>query len=139
MQAGADTMQGISDINIIGIDETRPPFIRKEPYIDIYFELSHQAPIEWCKDLNSLFAQNHSTSNVNIDEKEGLFIKTWVRTPNEITSLLEKLKEEISECTHQYIERIQLNSQQSSGDTSETNESSEQANLNKIIASLIFN
>ena len=48
-------MQGISDINIIGIDETRPPFIRKEPYIDIFFELSHQAPIDWCKDLNSLF------------------------------------------------------------------------------------
>jgi len=132
-------MQGISDINIIGVDATRPPFIRKEPYIDIFFELSHQAPIDWCKDLNSLFALNHTTSNANIDEKEGLFIKTWVRTPDEITSLLEQLKEEINDCTHQYIERIQLSSQQSDGETSETNESSEQANLNTIIASLIFN
>jgi len=132
-------MQGISDINIIGVDETRPPFIRKEPYIDIFFELSHQAPIDWCKDLNSLFAKNHTTSNAIIDEKEGLFIKTWVRTPDEITSLLEQLKEEITECTRQYIKRIQLSSQQSgSGDIAQTNESSEQANLNKIIASLIF-
>lgn len=131
-------MQGISDINIIGVDETRPPFIRKEPYIDIFFELSHQAPIDWCKDLNSLFALNHTASNANIDEKKGLFIKTWVRTPDEILSLLEQLKEEITECTRQYIERIQLNSHQSGDETSETNESSEQANLNKIIASLVF-
>jgi len=132
-------MQGISDINIIGIDAKRPPFIRKEPYIDIFFELSHQAPIDWCKDLNSLFAINHTTSNANIDEKKGLFIKTWVRTPDEIMSLLEQLKEEITECTRQYIERIQLKSQQSGNDTSETNASSEQTNLNNIISSLVFN
>ena len=132
-------MQGISDINIVGVDATRPPFIRKEPYIDIFFELSHQAPLDWCKDLNSLFAINHTTSNASIDEKEGLFIKTWVRTADEITSLLEQLKEEITECTNQYIDRIQLSSQQSGGDTTEINESSEQNNLNKIIASLTFN
>ena len=131
-------MQGISDINIIGIDETRPPFIRKEPYIDIFFELSHQAPIDWCKDLNSQFVLNKITSNANINEKEGLFIKVWVRTADEITSLLEHLKKEITHCTSQYIERIRLSSQQTGADTSTTNESSEQANLNKIIASLVF-
>ena len=131
-------MQGISDINIIGIDETRPPFIRKEPYIDIFFELSHQAPIDWCKDLNSQFVLNKITSNATINEKEGLFIKTWVRTADEITSLLEQLKQEITDCTDKYIERIQLSSQQTGTDTSKTNESSEQANLNKIIASLAF-
>ena len=131
-------MQGISDINIIGIDETRPPFIRKEPYIDIFFELSHQAPIDWCKDLNSQFVLNKITNNATINEKEGLFIKVWVRTADEITSLLEHLKNEITHCTGQYIERIRLSSQQSGVDTSQTNESSEQANLNKIIASLTF-
>lgn len=130
-------MQGISDINIIGVDETRPPFIRKEPYIDIFFELSHQAPTDWCKDLNNLLALNHTPNNANIDEKEGLYIKTWVRTPDEITPLLEQLKEEIIECTNLYIENIRLNSQQS--DTSESNESSEQLDLNEIIASLNFN
>lgn len=131
-------MQGISDINIVGVDATRPPFIRKEPYIDIFFELSHQAPIDWCKDLNSLFAINHTTSNASINEKEGLFIKTWVRTTDDIAPLLEQLKDEVSECTRNYIERIQLSSQQSGGDASKINESSEQENLNKIISSLNF-
>ena len=138
MRAGVDTMQGISNIKIIGIDESRPPFIRKEPYIDIFFELSHQAPIDWCKNLNSLFAINHTTSNAKIDVQEGLFIKTWVRTQDEIKSLLEQLKEEITECTGQYIERIRLSSQQSNSLASETNISSEQDNLNKVIASLRF-
>ncbi len=131
-------MQGISDINIIGIDETRPPFIRKEPYIDIFFELSHQAPIDWCKDLNSLFVQNKFTVNAIIDEKEGLFIKVWVRTAEEITSLLEHLKKEINHCTGQYIERIRLSSQQTGDDKTETKQSSEQTNLNNVIASLTF-
>jgi len=132
-------MQGISDINIIGVDETRPPFIRKEPYIDIFFELSHQAPIDWCKDLNSQFALNKITSNSSINETEGLFIKTWVRTADEIESLLEQLKKEISRCTDQYIERIRLSSQQAGDDTYETNKSSEQKKLNNIIASLVYN
>ena len=132
-------MQGISDINIIGIDETRPPFIRKEPYIDIFFELSHQAPIDWCKDLNSLFALNHTSSNAVINENEGLFIKTWVRRPDEITLLLEQLKAEVTECTRQYIERIQHSSQNSGGETSETKASREQTNLNGIVDSLVFN
>ena len=131
-------MQGISDIKIIGIDDARPPFIRKEPYIDIFFELLHQAPTDWCKDLNNLFAQNHPTKNASIDEKEGMFIKTWVRTPDEITPLLDQLKDEITECTQKYIERIQLNAQNSAGNTAETNESSAQLNLNNIIASLVF-
>lgn len=131
-------MHGISDIKIIGMDKTRPPFIRKEPYIDLYFELSHQAPTDWCKDLNYLFTKNKITKTANIDEKGGLFIKTWVRTADEISPILEQLKEEVAECTHQYIKRIQLNSQQSGDDKSETNESSAQANLNRIVDSLVF-
>ena len=131
-------MQGISDIKLIGVDPTRPPFIRNEPYIDIFFELSHQAPSDWCKDLNGLFAINHSTNNVTINDKEGLFIKTWVRTADEITSLVEQLKNEIAECTQQYIQRIKFTSKQSGSETDEISESNEQANLNKIIASLSF-
>ena len=131
-------MQGISDIKITGIDEARPPFIRKEPYIDIFFKLSHQAPTDWCKDLNSLFALNHSSKNASINEKEGLFIKTWVRKPDEISSLLEQVNDEIAECTRQYIERVNLNSQQEGGETFETLQSREQSNLNNILASLNF-
>lgn len=132
-------MEGISDIKIIGIDETRPPMIRKEPYIDIFFKLSHQAPSDWCKDLNYLLTQQVSTANTTIAEKEGTFIKTWVRTAEEINTLLDQLKTTITECTRQYIERIQLAAQQSGiGETSQTLESSEQSKLNKILASLDF-
>jgi len=132
-------MQGISDINIIGIDAKRPPYIRKEPYIDLYFELSHQAPIDWCKDLNNLFTLNAATSNTKITIKEGLFIETWVRTPEEITQLFEQIKLTVSECNQQYIERIQLAAQQSGdSDAAKGNESSQQTLLNKVVASLDF-
>ena len=73
---------------------------------------------------------------MDMTKKKGPTIKNWTFNILSITD--EQLKEESTECTHQYIERIQLNSQQSGSDTSETNESSEQANLNKIIASLAF-
>jgi len=132
-------MEGISDLRIIGIDETRPPTIRKEPYIDIFFELSHQAPSDWCKDLNYLFSQQVTTANSTIAEKEGTFIKTWVRTADEILSLVEHIKTTITECTRQYVERIQLAAQQSgNSDSTQSNESKEQANLNQIISSINF-
>lgn len=132
-------MEGISDLKIIGIDEKRPPVIRKEPYIDIFFKLSHQAPSDWCKDLNYLFTLQVSTANATITEKEGIFIKTWVRTSDEILALFDQLKVTITECTRLYIERIQLAAQQSGNSSpTQTNESSEQANLNRVLASLDF-
>lgn len=101
--------------------------------------MSHQAPIEWCKDLNALLNKQVATANTTIAEKEGTFIKTWVRTSDEIISLVEQIKLAIVECTRQYIERIQLAAQHSGdADTSQNLETGEQANLNRIIASLDF-
>ena len=130
-------MEGISDIKIIGIDETRPPRIRKEPYIDIFFKLSHQAPSDWCKDFNNLF--HKQTATVQIKENEGQFIETWVRHPDEIVPLFELIKEALQECTRQYIERIEISARQNNdSETSSKQVSGEQARLNKIIASLEF-
>lgn len=130
-------MEGISDIKIIGIDEMRPPIIRKQPYIDIFFKLSHQAPTDWCKDFNSMLTKHPSAPK--IIEKEGTFIKTWVRTPDEIVALLNKLKDSVAECTRQYIQRIELSALKASNEnTSITEETGEQGRLNKIIASLDF-
>ena len=72
-------MEGISDIRIAGIDERRPPRIRREPYIDLCFRLSHKAPLDWCQD----FADHLSKAGlpVKMDAKECLYIETWVRTP----------------------------------------------------------
>ena len=130
-------MEGISDIRIIGIDEKRPPKIRKEPYIDIVFKLSHQAPADWCRDFNALFVKHPATPK--IDEKEGLYIEAWVRKPDEIAAVLDLLKDKVAECNRQYIERIAL-SVRNAGDEniSLAHEGGEQGRLNRIIAALDF-
>lgn len=130
-------MEAIRDLKIIGIDEMRPPRIRKEPYIDIFFKLSHQAPEDWCRNLNDLLARE--PGKFKIKEKEGVFIETWVRTADEIVELLESLKLNVAECTRQYIERIERARHNSDdADTLLAQETGEQGRLNRIIAALDF-
>jgi hypothetical protein len=131
-------VEGISDIKITGIDEKRPPVIRKEPYIDIFFKLSHQAPADWCKDFNALLSKHPTTPKIK--EKEGLYIEGWVRTADEIVAFLEQLKEKVAECNRLYIERIELslrNSNEANTLLAQQGDG-EQGRLNRIIAALIF-
>ncbi|HEY5603248.1 MAG TPA: hypothetical protein VIM41_09080 [Gammaproteobacteria bacterium] len=131
-------MEGISDIKIIGIDNKRPPIIRKEPYIDIVFKLSHQAPMDWCKEFNALLSKHPSTPRIK--DKEGLYIEAWVRTPDEIAALLKQLKDTVAECSRQYIERVEL-SLRNTGDANALlaqQGAGEQGRLNRIIADLDF-
>ena len=130
-------MEGISDLKIIGIDDRRPPLIRKEPYIDVVFKLSHQAPADWCRDFNELMAKHPATPKIN--EKEGLYIEAWVRDPDVIAEFLELLKKTVIECSRQYITRIELKSQ-NAGDANAllAKETGEQGRLNRIIAGLDF-
>ena len=97
-------MEGISDIQIIGIDDKRPPRIRKEPYIDLFFRLSHQAPGDWCSIFNVLLGKH--ASNAKIKVKEGLFIEAWVQKPEDIPLLLALLKDKVAECSRLFIELI---------------------------------
>jgi len=130
-------MDGISDLRIIGIDDLRPPIIRKEPYIDLYFKLSHQAPEDWCRDFNSLLAQHPASPKIK--EKQGRFIESWVRTPDEIVALFDLLKQTVADCTRQYIERIEDAAKLANAESMAANEESdEQSRLNRIIASLDF-
>ena len=137
VRKGVKAVEGISDLRIIGVDERRPPIIRKEPYIDIYFKLSHKAPADWCNALNSML-KKHSCE-ARIKEEEGLYIETWVRTTDEIVALLTLLKDKIKNCSRQYIERIELAARNAvAANASLSNESGEQVRLNKIIAGLNF-
>ncbi len=130
-------MEGISDIKIIGIDERRPPKIRKEPYIDIAFKLSHQAPADWCNAFNTLLSKHPTTPKIK--ESEGLYIETWVRSPDEIVTFLESLKAKVAECSRQYIERIQLSALNAcDANAALEQEAGEQGRLNRIIAALDF-
>jgi len=129
-------MEGISDLKIIGIDEMRPPRIRKEPYINLFFKLTHEAPKEWCEDLNRLVAKGSYPAK--IEPSKGLFIETWVRKPEEIQTALDELKQAVSTCNDAYIARIEAEARAAAdvGDSSE--EGGEQGRLNRIIAGLNF-
>lgn len=130
-------MEGISDIRITGIDEKRPPRIRKEPYIDLCFRLSHKAPLDWCQD----FVDHLSKADlpVKIETEECLYIETWVRTQDEIVGHLQMLKKAVAECNMRYIEKIEASERDRDGDVDAlAKEAGPQGQLNRIIAALDF-
>jgi hypothetical protein len=130
-------MEGISDIKIIGIDEKRPPVINSAPYIDLFFKLSHQAPLDWCTEFNALVSKHPGSPKIK--KNEGLYIESWVKTPDMITDYLEQLKTKVTLCSDMYIERIEQAARDtSSNDVSGVAEDSPQGRLNKIIAELVF-
>ena len=131
-------MEGISDIRIAGMDENRPPRLRKEPYINLYFRLLHKAPPDWCEGFNDLLVKHEYAPKINAEE--GLYIETWVRNPDEIAGLFQVLKEKVTECTTQYIEKIAASKRESDSDNDllQKEGGGEQGRLNKIIAGLNF-
>lgn len=131
-------MQGISDIRITGIDEKRPPRIRREPYIDLCFRLTHKAPIDWCHDFTD--SQSKAAFPSKIDTNECLYIETWVRTQEEIVPHLQKLKKAVAECNARYIEKIEASERDRDGNIDAlAQEAGPQGQLNRIIAALDFN
>jgi len=130
-------MDDISDIRIVGMDEKRPPIMRKEPYIDLVFRLTHKAPVEWCRDFVSAQINVQYEAKINIDEC--LFIETWVRTPDEIPGHLQSLQAMVTECNARYVENIQASERDRDGVHDKLqNEEGPQGRLNRIIASLDF-
>ena len=130
-------MEGISDIKITGIDQKRPPKLRKEPYIDLVFQLSHKAPPDWCKDFNDSLSKNPYAPKINLDD--GLYIQTWVRSIDEIVGHFQLLKTSVAECTVRYIEKVQQSARAADGESSLSKDGGgEQGRLNAVIAGLDF-
>lgn len=129
-------MEGISDIRICGIDEKRPPRILKEPYINLFFKLTHQAPKDWCEDFNQLVSKEKYPAKLN--PATGLIIETWVRKPDEITNSLDILKEAVVTCTQEYISKIDARIAASANAQDKLGDDGEQGRLNKIIAALNY-
>ena len=130
-------MQEINKIKIIGIDLERPPKIRKEAYIDLFFKLSEKAPLDWCEDFNTLSLRMSPT--FKISKNDGLYIEAWVRDMKDIAPQLKKIQQKILDCNEQYIEKArqkQLAILAANTDTSSSN--SRQLELNEIIADLEF-
>lgn len=130
-------MDSISDIKITGIDDERPPRMRKEAYIDLNFKLSHKAPLEWCEDFNALGSR--LDPGAKIDKIKGLVIETWVRDMDLIVAQFEKLKKTILLCNSQYIEKIRLRKlAAASKGATVTGMDGQQNRLNEIIAQLNY-
>lgn len=130
-------MEGISDLKIVGLDEQRAPRIRKEPYIDIVFQLSHKAPADWCEAFNASLRKHPATPK--IVESEGLFIEGWVRSPDEIAAYLDVLKKKVAECNAAYIARIEQAERDAiSSNSASSEEAGEQGRLNRILATLDY-
>ena len=129
-------MEGISDIRICGLDEKRPPRIINKPYIDIFFKLVHQAPKDWCDDFNQLVAKGKYTAKIT--PAAGLFIETWVRTPDEIEDALKTLKTAVTTCSQQYNAKIDSRIKAAADAQDKPGDEGEQGRLNKIIAALNF-
>ncbi len=132
---GCDAMEGISDIRIKGIDESRPPRIRKEPYINLFFVLNHKAPAKWCDAFNNLVSKRQYP--VKIEPDEGLFIETWVREPDEIADLVDALKQVVTQTSEEFVARIQAENMAAAQSVDSENEG-EQGRLNRILANLNF-
>jgi hypothetical protein len=130
-------MQNIDDIKIVSIDTDRPPIVRKEAYIDLFFKLSEKAPLDWCDDFNALGRQ--IDPGVKIDKNVGLCVDAWVKDMGQIAPHLEKIKLKILECNEQYIEKArQKQLALLAANTSQVGTNSEQFKLNEIIADLKF-
>jgi len=131
-------MQDINNIKIVGIDNDRPPKIRKEAYIDLFFKLSEKAPLDWCEDFNTLSLRMNPA--VKIAKNDGLCVEAWVRDMNDIAPQLEKIKQKILDCNEQYIEKarqkqLAMLAANSSGSSAAN---SKQLKLNEIVAALNF-
>ncbi|MCW8932802.1 MAG: hypothetical protein OQL19_21505 [Gammaproteobacteria bacterium] len=130
-------MNDIKDIKIVGMDENRPPQIRKEPYIDLFFKLSHKVPGEWCEEFNKLTAKLNPP--VKIDTSILIYIETYVRDMADIPDLLVLIKKKIVNTSTQYIERQrQKTLADIENNASIHGQGGKQGQLNAIIKSLNF-
>lgn len=130
-------MSTISEIKILGFDETRPPKLRKEKYIDLFFRLSQKPPEGWCDDFNHLGRQ--LSPSPKIKTNIGECIDTYVNDMALIPAHLTELKQLIVECNDQYIEKTRLKELKLAEQKSFLQEADgEQNRLNQIVESLDF-
>lgn len=129
-------MQDIQQLCIFGLDEMRPPRVRKEPYIDLHFKLSDKAPAAWCEVFNDTL--KNAAFPAKIEPDDGLFIDTWVRKPEEVPAALERLKQGVKAATQTYLEKIREANRVALQTPDTPEETGEQGRLNQILAQLDF-
>jgi hypothetical protein len=130
-------MSDIKEIRIIGFDNDRPPRVRKEAYIDLYFQLSQKAPLDWCEDFNALGRKRNPSPK--IDKNKGLHIETYVNNMNLIAQQLVSVKALLLECNQQYQQKIEEKARiQAASNASLQGQDGEQFKLNQIVDAISF-
>ena len=126
-----------NEIKIIGIDANRPPRVRKEAYIDLFYQLSEDAPEEWCEDFEGFGRQVNPLAKV--DRTKRCFINTYVNDMNVIPAHFEQLKQAVVDCNAQFLEKLRQKELALAKDNANLSEQGgRQFELNEIIASLDF-
>ena len=111
--------------------------IRKENYIDLFFQLSIKPPPDWCDDFNALAHKIEPAAKIH--KIKGNVIETWVREMESIPGHLEKLQKTVLLCNQQYIEKIEKKKQAAAlKEASVIGTDGEQNKLNAIVNTLKF-
>lgn len=130
-------MSSFEEIKIAGVDEKRPPRVRKEAYIDLFFKLSSKAPLDWCEDFNALGRQINPVAT--IDKNTGECIDTYVNDMDSIQSHLNAIKQTVIDCNEQYQEKIrQREMTEAASNAALMGQEGEQHRLNEIVSALRF-
>ena len=130
-------MTVFNEIKIVGIDANRLPRIRKEAYIDLFYQLSEDAPEDWCEDFNNF--GRHIKPMAKIDKGTRGYISTYVNDMETIPAHFAQIKQAVIDCNAQYLEKIRQREAALAKDTASLREQGgEQCKLNEIIAGLDF-
>jgi len=130
-------MSSTSDIKIIGIDSNRPPVVRKEAYIDLYFLLSELVPVDWSEIFNALGRKLNPSPKV--DKYSGECIVTYVNNMDQIAQHLAEIKQAVTECNRIYQEKLEEEARAlAASNANLQGQGGEQHRLNQIIATLDF-
>jgi hypothetical protein len=127
----------ISDIKIIGMDSDRPPRIRKEAYIDLFFRLSQKAPMDWCEDFNAIGRKMNPSPK--IDKNKGECIETYVQNMSQIPQHFSVVKQAVLDCNLAYQAKLDESARVlAASNANLQGQQGEQQLLNQIIAGLDF-
>jgi hypothetical protein len=129
-------MESITDLKIVGIDESRPPVIRKEPYIELYFKLNRKAPLDWVRIFNDRFSKEKFP--VKIKPEACDIVETWVRTVDEVEPAFEMIKAAVRESIEIYLNKILAMKSEEQAKAAGIQLSPEQIKLNAVISHLKF-
>ena len=130
-------MAPFNEIKIIGIDPNRPPRVRKEAYIDLFYQLSEDVTEEWCEDFSGF--GRHVNPLAKIEKGSKCFIGTYVNDMEAIPAHFAQLKQAVNDCNTQYLEKIRQRELAQARDNATLEaQGGLQFKLNQIIASLEF-